>query len=295
MQRQILAVIELIFAGVLWGFGFIASVWCLQSFSPLSLTTTRFAIASAVGLLILLIPRVREGIGNRDFWTAAIPGFMLSATLILQTWGLKYTTATKSGFITTLYVMLVPVFEMFFMKRKLHFMHAPLVFLALVGTAMIVDLKWDGFNLGDLLTLICAFTAALHIFYLGIVSPKIKNSFAFNTFQSIWASLLALGCIPFFEGPHFKGMIPQAWIGLTSLAFGSTLIGFYLQVKAQRILSPSLSSLLFLLESPFAMIFAILILHEALVGFQFVGAVIIFASAICATVLESQKKTVSDQ
>lgn len=288
-QKQALAVFELLFAGTLWGFGFIAAIWALESLSPLGITTSRFAVAGAVGLLLLAIPKVREGVQRKDFLLALIPGLLINGTLILQTWGLKYTTATKSGFITTLYVMIVPILEMVLKKKKLHFMHWPLVFVAMIGTALIVDLKWDGFNFGDFLTLLCAFMASAHIFYVGIVSPNVQNSFAFNTFQSFWAAMLALVMIPFIDGPHFKEMTSHAWMGMASLAFGSTLIAFYLQIKAQRVLSASLSSILFLMESPFAMIFAIFILGEVLMGLQFFGAALIFVSAACATLLETKR------
>jgi drug/metabolite transporter (DMT)-like permease len=81
-----------------------------------------------------------------------------------------------------------------------------------------------------------------------------------------------------------------AIIGLLSLTFGSTLIAFALQVRAQRVLSPSIASLIFLLESPFALIFAIYFLNESMTDLQATGALLIFFSAVGATLAERRPK-----
>lgn len=288
-RTQLIAFFELLFAAALWGFGFIAAIWTLESFSPLGITASRFVVAALAGCVIMLFPRLRSGFQKREFLSAAIPGILISGVLILQTWGLKYTSATNSSFITTLYVVIVPLFEMAILRRKLHPLHGVFVLVALVGTGLIVGLQFDQFNWGDLLTLLCAIIAAFHIFYLGLISSRIQNAFAFNTFQSFWAGLLALIFIPLIDGPHFMPITNHAIIGLCSLAFGSTLIAFFLQVKAQKVLSPSLSSLLFLMESPFATMFAVVILHETISGMQAWGALLIFAAALGASIYESKK------
>jgi drug/metabolite transporter (DMT)-like permease len=117
----------------------------------------------------------------------------------------------------------------------------------------------------------------------------VKSAFIFNAFQSFWSALLSLVTVFIFSGPHWKGYDFWALVGLASLTIGSTMIAFALQVKAQKTLSPSLSSLLFLLESPFAMLFGILLLHETLSLGQTVGAVLIFLSAYGAVHFERKK------
>jgi drug/metabolite transporter (DMT)-like permease len=308
------AAFELTFASVLWGFGFIAAVWALDVMGPLSLTGWRFFIAAFVGLGIsLLVPSLRRQATPQQFMLAAIPGLLLCLTILLQTWGLLYTTATKSGFITTIYVLIVPLLEFIFLKRPLAKKHFIYVALGLIGVALICDLPAEingsqaaamaaaapqlalklRWNFGDLLTLGCAIVASFHIVYFGKIQKRIGSAFVFNNFQSIWACVLPLSLAMFFEGPiligaHGLHFMSPSLIGFCSLAFGSTLIAFALQVRAQKILSPSLASLLFLLESPFATLFAVYFLGEKLKTSQWVGAGLILLAAGLSTALATE-------
>lgn len=107
------AVIELIFAGAIWGFGFVAAVWALNDFTPTETLVYRFLAATAMGELLFLIsnkiakkPSLHSA--KEDFLLAIPAGSLLGGLLLFQTIGLKYTTATKSSFITSLYVIFVP-------------------------------------------------------------------------------------------------------------------------------------------------------------------------------------------
>lgn len=287
-KQSLTAVAELLTATIIWGFGFTATIWAMQSYSSIAVSVLRFAIAFALTLpIIYMVRELRSEFTLPNFKLAALPGFLLGSTLILQTWGLEHTTATKSGFITTLYIVIVPVVEVMILQKRIHRLHALWVAIALAGTALIVQLQIDNINFGDVLTLLCAFFAAFHIALLSKIGPQVKSPFLFNTFQSFWAALLAVAIWPFFPGPHFKGYDFWAAVGLFSLTVGSTMLAFALQVKAQKKLTASLSSLIFLLESPFAMLFAILLLGETLSTAQAVGAVLISLAAFGAVKFEA--------
>ncbi|MES2857090.1 MAG: DMT family transporter, partial [Bdellovibrionota bacterium] len=252
MKPQSTAVLELVIAGALWGFGFIAAVFALEQVSPIGIQAWRFTVAFGVGAIILLVQR--KSFDSAAFKLAIIPGLMLSATLILQTWGLKYTSATKSGFITVLYILVVPLLEYVFRKKSIPRYHLAYVVAALVGVALVCgwprlslgaeDSVW---NFGDTLTLACAVVAAIHIFWVGLISEKIEDAFKFNVYQSFWAGAIPLAIVLVTEPLVMPTGRPL--FGLMMLAIGSTLIGFALQVKAQKVISASLASLLFLLES----------------------------------------------
>lgn len=286
------AVAELIVASGFWGFGFVGSRWALESLDANEITLVRFAVASAVGLPFLFLAPARKVWKDNLKWSF-IPAMLLLGTLILQTWGLNYTTATKSGFITTLYVVFVPLTEAAMNKGRMPRALWICVAGALLGTALIVDLGSGEMNYGDLLTLGCAVLATAQIYWLGLVSPRIKEPFAFNILQACWAALF---CLPIVHLGKLKAKFQlsgnwsaHVWIGLLSLAIGSTVIAFFLQVRAQKRLSPTVSSLLFLLESPFAMIFSIFLLNESFRGMEGIGALIIFVSAVGATLIESRR------
>lgn len=321
---------ELVFASSLWGFGFIAVVWALEAMSPLEITGWRFAIATALGLLYLKLRR-------RELWTqiglAAWPGFLVAGTVMLQTWGLQYTTATKSGFLTCLYVLIVPLLEALTGRQKLHPRTLVCAAIALVGVGFMTGfdqmLGWGSFandlalqgsagepvndenlakmqlNWGDVLTLGCALAASGHIIAVGRAVEKVRkstgrevDSFRFNVHQCIWAGapllaltipILGLNVSPLGDQGHVWP-VASAWYagwkpigGLLILAVGSTLIAFALQVRAQKSLDPSLASLIFLLESPFAALFAVWLLGETISASQIVGGILILGSVAAAS------------
>jgi drug/metabolite transporter (DMT)-like permease len=284
---------ELMVAASLWGFGFIATAWALKAVHAFELNFLRFTIAAAVSFLILA-PRLKK-INLRPLMRLSLwPAIFLFGTLIFQTWGMHYTTATKAGFITTLYVVFVPVLESFHLKRKLPVSMWVCVGLALVGTIMIVNVGLDSINTGDVMMLVCAFFATFQIYYLGIVSPKVKEPFAFNSVQSLWCWVFSIPLL-FHAGVPTHILEASRWdyksiAGVLSLALGSTVLSFFLQVRAQAKLSPTVASLLCLLESPFAMIFAMYWLDERLGNWESAGAALIFVSAVAASYIESTKK-----
>lgn len=297
---QIQAAIELVFAGLLWGFGFVAAVWALRGMGPLSVTGWRFVIAGAVGsLIVVLVPSLRKQATSEQFFLAAAPGFLVSMTLIFQTWGLRYTTATKCGLITTLYVILVPLGEWLWLKKRPPRRHFYCVALAFFGVVLICtspfkdtqalqrtadEIAKEKLNFGDFLTLLCAIASTLHILWFGFIQKRIRSSFVFNNFQTIWASIIPFGLALVLEPTPNLLAGDLSTIGLLALAFGPTMIAFALQVRAQKAISPSLASLLFLLEAPFAAFFAFLFLGETLRSVQWIGAVCILGAAAVSTI-----------
>lgn len=305
-MSQTRAVIELILAAMLWGMGFVAAVWTLEAAGPLAISGWRFVVAGGIGLFFLR-GSIKKEVFRSYMRIAWLPGALIAATVGFQTWGLQFTTATKSGFITCLYALIVPIFEPLFGGPR---PHRTLIFysaLALFGVAMMCGLfttesldEKSRLNVGDFLTLICAFAASGHIFSIARIHGKLGphfNGFHFNTAQSLGAGLptlaLALAIEPgaFGKPWHFVELAlsnaSNSWLplaGFISLAIFSTLIGFALQIRAQRALSPTTASLLFLLESPFAALFAMLLLGETLGPSQLAGGALILVAVAASTV-----------
>lgn len=299
-RERLTGALELTLAGALWGFGFIAATWALDGMGPLAITGWRFVIAVIVGgAIVLARPSLRANVEWIGFYAAAWPGLFISLTLITQTYGLRYTTATKSGFITILYVLLVPLLERLWLKRAVPRYHVAYVLAALVGVALICDLpsaftggaggatEREKLNVGDALTVICAIFAALQIVWYGRIQDKIGSSFVFNLYQSFWAGVIPLALSLVLEPfPTFPNT--TTWVGLAMLSLGSTLIAFALQIRAQKKISPSLASLLFLLESPFAGLFAIFFLNERMTTMTAAGAAVILVSLASSVVFERE-------
>ncbi len=289
-QNAVRAVMELVFAGVLWGFSFIAAEWVLEDMEPFTLTAVRFAFALLIGLpVIALVPALRSSLKWEQARLAIPPGLLLGAVLLLQVWGQRYTTATNSSFITTLYVLFVPLMERAVFGVRLHPSHFIFVVLGLLGTALICGFQGGDYNFGDVLTLICSGVAAVHILWYGLIQEKIGNPITFNIFQVVWSFLLVLP----FTLLETSALLPQSskgWIGMFMLVVGSTLIAFTLQVRAQKILSPSVASFLYLLESPFATMFAFYFLGERLGIDQWVGGILILGSVAFSTYIATRTR-----
>lgn len=282
---------ELLIASVFWGFGFPATIWALQTLSFPAISLYRFFGAFAIGFAILLATRVKWKDIKHEMELARGLGFWLAATLILQTWGMLTTSASKSAFITVLYVIFVPLLAAVLDREKLSIRNTFCIVLALVGTAGIVNIHDFSLNFGDALTIGNAVTAALHIRMMGKIAPKSRNHFALNVMQCFWTAIFTL---PFavlqlanpglFQGGwNLFAMDSKGLLGLLSLTLGSSLFAFFLQVRAQKHLSASVAALLFLMESPFAAIFAAILLGERMTPMQIGGAVLIFSACLAAS------------
>jgi drug/metabolite transporter (DMT)-like permease len=284
----LLSLAELTLASVLWGFGFIATVWALKELSPSAIIFYRFGVAGLVVVLIMLA-RGQWAQFVRELKRAWLAGLIIGATLVFQSWGLVYTTATKSSFITTLYVIIVPIFSALFFKERLARWHWLFVTIALVGMILILELRDFSLGLGDSLTLVNAFLAAIHILVVGRISSQPTHAFAFNGGQALWCAALALPPTIIEGNWGLTALSSQTWWGLIALTFGSSLVAFYFQVKAQKDLSPSVASLLFLLESPFSWAFAIYFLGENPSWIQGFGALLILIACTLTALTEAKK------
>ncbi len=287
------AVIELILAGALWGFGFVSATWGLRSFTVAEVLGYRYIIAFILGEAIYYVlnfkkPRLPS---KFDFQYSILAGVLLGGMLIMQTIGLQYTTATNSGFITTLYVIIVPVISHLVFKHKVTLTLYLYVLLALIGTLLLVGVTPSEVNKGDLWTLACSFMGAFHIIYIGRISNKVKDPFRFSNMQSLWSFAVVLPMLIIQPRLNFQTEQWLPWFGILSLAIGSSLIGFYIQVRTQRVLSNTTASMLFLLESPFAFLFGSLFLTESLNLRQMTGALIVILASYWTILWEQTSQT----
>lgn len=277
------AVAELIFAGILWGYGFLATKWALLDFSVFDLLFYRYSCAILITEIYFLFKNNKpdQKLLFNEFKLAMYPGLLMAAFIIPQTFGLQFTTATKSGFITTLYVLIVPILNHFFFKEKATFKIYLWSILAIFGTTLLLNVYSESpdINRGDAWTLACSAMAALQIIFIGKVANKTSSPLRLNNYQNIWTFLCLL---PFYltqEKIHFVSTQWISWFGVISMAIGSSILAFTIQVRAQKVLSSAVASQLFLLESPFAFMFGYFFLNETLTWIQLVGAIIIMISS----------------
>jgi drug/metabolite transporter (DMT)-like permease len=209
--------------------------------------------------------------------------------MLFQTIGLSMTTVAKSGFITTLYALFIPIMTMIFFKKLYKKLFWLLIVMATFGMALMCNLEMKDMNFGDFLTLICSLFAAIHIIYIGRVANQIESAVEFNFLQNFFVALLSIPIALIFKGPvkvevlFAENQFPL--LGLLYLGIISSMISFTVQIVAQKKIPDHIAGLVFLTESPFAAFFGFIIFGELLNMMNLFGAGLIILSVLLIPVL----------
>ena len=219
-----------------------------------------------------------------------IAGFFLFVGSALQQAGMQYTTAGNAGFITSLYVVMIPVLLFFFWGEKPHWMFIVAIVMAMAGAFLLsTGGKFTGIHIGDLLELIGAMFWAFHVVILGKYAHNFE-SMSFSVGQLLVCGLLNLGVGLFIESmPVFDSNFLFA-IGYT--AFLSLGLCYTLQIWAQKHTPPADAALILGLESVFAVLSGWLLLNERLSGIQIIGCIMIFSAVLLSQFKEWTSGTI---
>lgn len=272
----------------IWGFGFVATRLTFESYDPYWSNGLRFLIASVLSIPILFYLKSFER-KDTPWKEGFIGGFFLTGTLLFQTIGLNYTSVAKSGFITTLYVFIVPLTMMMLYKKKYNNIFWLLVLIALGGMALLCNLRFDDLNGGDLLVLICSFFASFHIIYVGRIASLVKSPIEYNLIQNVFVALFSVAIAFLMKGKvnlaPLMNIHSNTFKGIFFLSIVSSMIAFSIQVMAQKKIPSHIASLIFLLESPFAAYFGWIYFKEELSYMNLFGAGLIMISVILVPIL----------
>ncbi|HEY0564710.1 MAG TPA: DMT family transporter [Terriglobales bacterium] len=287
MSRSVKAHILLILVVFIWGSTFVVIKEALKDASPLVFNAVRFLLATFC--LAAFYPRELKRLTGRDFKYAAPVGVFLFLGYTFQTTGLRLTTPSKSGFITGVSVVLVPLFLFVFFRKRLRFLSATGAVLAFGGLALLAlpaGTDWRGLihlNRGDLLTLGCAVAFAFHIIFIGRATEKISFQ-AVAIVQTAVAAILMWIAVPIAEHPHFVAS-PRVMIAVVLGAVLATAVAFSVQSWAQQFTSPTNTALIFALEPVFALLTSYVVLHERLGSRAAIGCALILAGVLISEVI----------
>ena len=282
---------------LLWGATFVIVKESLREISSTLFLTMRFGLASLI-LLTLMILRKRK-FERRTLIPGIFLGVLLFLIFLTQTIGLKYTTATNSGFITGSSVVMVPFFQLLIQKRRPTrgpVIGSVLVFIGILflsggGNTISSFLRQFGsnFNLGDALTLICAIVCAIHIVYIGLYSAHYDN-WNLLLIQILVVAVLSFLTALFFSGikiePLHMNFSKYLIFGILYTSIFTTLVTIGLQTKYQRNISPSQAGIIYSFEPIFAAIFAFFLLNEKISMFGFGGCALIFLGLLVSMLLD---------
>jgi drug/metabolite transporter (DMT)-like permease len=272
----------LAFVTLVWGATFVLIKSALRDMSPLYFNAVRMVLSS---LALLLIFRKQVAcLSLRALGAGALVGVFLWGGFALQTTGLKLTTASKSGFLTGLSVVLVPVFLAIGWRRMVSRWTAVGVAAACAGLYFLtVPPGGEGLNLasvnrGDWLTIGCAVVFAFQIISMGWATSKYPFQ-QIATVQATVCAILMMAAVPVAEKAYVTWSPTVIWaIAITGLL--GTVLGFSAQAWAQQFTPPTHTALIFSLEPVFAWITSYIVLHERLGARATAGAVMILGGVL---------------
>lgn len=260
----------LLLTSALWGFAFVAQLQGMEFVGPYLYNGVRFAIGSLSLIpLIFFMKSKREKSGKklsnmnkkRIFIAGLIAGIILFAGASLQQVGLQYTTAGKAGFITGLYVVLVPLLGIL-LKHKTGLPTWIGAVIAVVGLYLISVNEAGTIGRGDLLVLFSSIGFACHVLLIDHYSKKIEPVLL-ASIQFAWCSIFSMATAIFSE-PIVLGSILQSTLPILYGGIGSVGIAYTLQIVAQRDAPPAHSAIIMSLESVFAVVGGVLFLSEGM-------------------------------
>lgn len=286
MNKQLKGSILLLLATVIWGSAFIAQSVGMDHIGPFTFQAVRCALAVAFLFPVSAVLDMGKQDGKTflqrwldpQLWKAGlICGCALFVAASLQQVGLVYTDAGKAGFITAMYIVLVPILGIFRAQKPPRIIWFS-VALAVVGLYLLSCLNAGQINKGDLLVLGCALAFAVQITCIDIMGLSL-DGVRLNCVQALVVSLLSLPFVVFTETVDMANLA-ACWLPLGFAGVLSMGVAYTLQIQGQKALEPSTASLIMSLESVFAVLGGWLILKETMTGTELLGCGLVFAAVI---------------
>lgn len=290
----------LVLTAFIWGCAFVAQSVGVEYVGPFTMNSVRTLLGGVTLLpVIWVLDRKKnkkenlESISKEErkqerktlFLGGICCGCLLAVASSLQQIGIMYTTAGKAGFITALYILIVPIFGLV-IGKKVGIKVWIGVGLAAVGMYCLCITDGFSIGMGDVLVLICAVIFSFHILAIDYFSPKV-DGVKMSCIQ-FWVCGILCG-IPMILTEHPQiSQIMEAWLPIAYAGILSCGVAYTLQIVAQKNVDPTVASLLLSLESVFAVLAGAMILHERLSIKETIGCVLVFAAIILAQLPEKK-------
>ena len=295
MKQELKYLPMLALTALIWGVAFVAQSVGNEYVGPFTFNCVRSLLGGVV--LLPLIPLLGRLSGNRreettpadrkNLWLGGVLcGVLLGLASSLQQWALEYASVGKVGFITALYIVIVPLLGIFFHRRP-----GAQVWLAVaIALGGLYLLCWNGnaaIGPGEMLLFGCSGLFSLHILVIDHFSPLV-DGVKLSCVQFFVAGAFCAVPALLFEQPTLSGVL-GAWGPILYAGVLSCGVAYTLQVVAQKHVEPTLASLTLSLESVFSVLAGWLLLHQTLTARELGGCVLMFCAIVLAQ-LPSRKK-----
>lgn len=284
-------------AALIWGTAFVAQSVGMDHIGPFTFNAVRSLVGGIALIPVILFFNRRKSPERRETERAnrktlllggVCCGLALGVASCLQQVGIQYTTVGKAGFITALYIVIVPILGLFFHKKVGAKLWISVV-VAILGLYLLcmsgsLRLSW-----GDFLVLLCALCFSAHIMVIDYFSPKVDG--------------VEMSCIQFFVAAAFSAVLmlavegvpdPHAvaisWMPILYTGVLSSGVGYTLQIIGQKGVNPTVASLVLSLESVISVLAGWVILGQSMSSREILGCVLMFGAIILAQLPERKKK-----
>jgi len=296
MKKQAISAAELLLTAFIWGVAFVAQSVGMDYIGPFTFNCVR----SIIGGMVLIPPVLIMGRKNRaDKKTEEAKeykkntviggiccGICLCEASCFQQFGIMHTTVGKAGFITALYIIIVPILGIFMKKRV-----ASVVWLssalAVIGFYLLSISGQVSINKGDILVLICAVLFSVHILVIDYFSPK-GDGVTISCIQFITCGIVCGILMFIFENPRI-GDILSAYIPILYAGVMSCGVAYTLQIVGQKNMDPTVASLILSLESVFSALAGWMLLGQGLSRKELIGCSLVFVAVLLAQMPQKEK------
>lgn len=291
----------LVLTALIWGSAFVAQSVGMDYIGPFTFNSVRCIMGGIVLLPVIWfmgkakqkslreVDKKRNTDSREDrktLWIGGICcGLALAAASSLQQIGLVYTSAGKAGFITALYILIVPVLGLF-LGRKPGVKIWIGVGIAVVGMYFLCIKEGFSISYGDLLVMVCALVFSIHILIIDYFSPKV-DGVKLSCIQFWISGIFCAFPMIFSEKPALSEIL-AAYVPLLYAGVLSCGVAYTLQIIAQKNTDPTVASLILSLESVFAALTGWLIIQESLSPKELFGCLLVFAAIILAQLPDKQ-------
>lgn len=285
-MTRIQANLVLLLAGAMWGMGFVAQSTAMAAIGPLLFIGLRFLVAT-----VSMLPfAMREGnraerpVGAAAWRIFAMIGVLLFAGMAAQQFGLTTTSVTNSGFLTGLYVVMVPFIGVILFRQWPHPVVWPAALSALAGIWLLSGGSIGAFVVGDWLTILCALIWSLQVVYTGRQAVESGRPITLAVAQFATCAAIALLLALVFE-PFDWAAVRAAAPEILYAGIFSGGLAFTLQAIGQRYTTAPQAAIFLSTEAVFAALFAAIFLGERISSLRLSGCALIFAAMLAVEIV----------
>ncbi|MBR5400164.1 MAG: DMT family transporter [Treponema sp.] len=295
---SVLASFGLILTAAIWGFAFVVVKDSLDYIGAVYMIAIRYSMAALV-MGLIFIKKWRQ-LDARYIRHGLLTGIFLFTAYTTQTIGCDFTTAGKNAFLTTVYVILIPLISWALYKKRPGWYVFVAAILSMTGIGLLALGTGDtaGLNKGDALTLVCGLFYALHIIWTAKYNEQGDDTLFLTLLQFVVCAVLGWVFAPLYDGafPATGIQNPRVILSMCYLGLFSTMLCFCLQNIGLKYVQSSLASLFLSFESVFGVLFSTLFLHEKLTFRMGIGCILIFVAVVLAeTRFQFRKESQSEQ